>query len=285
MQGRDAQEKWTNPEKILYCNRVFKKRSDQIDEGTIIWLTPKQRDATLFDRRGIYTDKEEKLLPRVEVGKKSLDHRHEIPRDQSVLVRLQNNLQPEERFEVVNGKGETVLVSQDQDADKELDTEGVQLTYRYLKAIQHADDDFGNREPQAAAHYECFVTSKVTLQGITSTLSLTRNPEFHSIRNSVERPHGPKKVASAPTRCTFFDQTTVHNWERFLVGKFDRTISRNPPCLVLSWIYRMRHELNLRHKELFVDICGRGAFLRSLFLSRHFVSFKRKQEEEDRVQG
>ncbi|KAF2532096.1 hypothetical protein F2Q70_00029386 [Brassica cretica] len=152
------------------------KQSDRIDEGTIVWLTPEQRDATFFDRRGIYTNKEEIFFPRVEVGKKPLDNRHEILRDQSGLVHLQNNLQPEECFEVVDGKGETVLVAQDQDADKVLDTEGVQLTYRYLKGIHHADDDFGNRKPQAAAHYECFVTSKITLRGTTTTLSSMRNP-------------------------------------------------------------------------------------------------------------
>ena len=63
-------------------------------------------------------------------------------------------MQPEKRFEVVDGKGETVLVAQDQNANKVLDTEGVQRTYRYLKTIQHADYDFGTQEPKATAHYE-----------------------------------------------------------------------------------------------------------------------------------
>ncbi|KAF2539679.1 hypothetical protein F2Q68_00021209 [Brassica cretica] len=220
-------------------------------------LFGKKEDATLFDGRGAYTDKEEKLLPRVEVGEKPLDHRHEIPRDQSVLVRLRDDLQPKERFEVVDVEGETVLVAQDHDANEVLDTDGVPLTYRYLKAIQHADDDFGNQKPQAAAHYECFVTSKVTLRGTISTLSATRNPKFHRIQNSV-KPHGPKEVASAPARRTIFDRTMVHDGERFLVRRRDRTIPRSPPRLVLGRDYRVRHKLNLRHKKLSVDICGRG---------------------------
>ena len=61
----------------------------------------------------------------------------------------------------------------------------------------------------------------------------------------------------------------------------DRTISRNPARLVLSRIYRMRHELDLRHKKLFMDIRGRAAFLRSLFPTQHFVIFKWRQEEKD----
>ena len=86
---------------------------------------------------------------------------------------------------MVDGEGETVLEAQDHDANEVLDTDGVKLTYRYLKAIQHADDDFGNRKAQAAVHYECFVTSKVTRRGTISALSETRNPKFHRIRNSV----------------------------------------------------------------------------------------------------
>ncbi|KAG5397470.1 hypothetical protein IGI04_019284 [Brassica rapa subsp. trilocularis] len=99
------------------------------------------------------------------------------------------------RFKVVDGKGETMLVAQNQDSNKVLDAKGVQLAYRHLKTIQHTNVNFGNREPQAAAHYECFVTSKVTLRGTTSALSLTRNPKFHRIRNLVEQPHDPKKFA------------------------------------------------------------------------------------------
>ncbi|KAG5393635.1 hypothetical protein IGI04_023598 [Brassica rapa subsp. trilocularis] len=124
-----------------------------------------------------------------------------------------------------------------QDSDEVLDAKGVQLTYRHLKTIQHTDDNFGNREPQAAVHYECFVTSKVTLRGNTSLLSLTRNPKFHRIRNLVERLHDPKKLASAPTWCTFFDQMMVHNRERLLIGRCNRTITRNPPYFVLSRVY------------------------------------------------
>ena len=164
-----------------------------------------------------------------------------------------------------------MLVAQDQDSTEVLDAKGIQLAYCHFETIQHTDDNFGNREPQATAHYECFVTSKVTLRGTTRTLSLTRNPELHRVRNLIERSHDLEEFASTPTWCTFLDQATVHDRERLLFGRCDRTLTREPPCLVLSRVYRMRNEFYLRHKELFRNVHGRGPFLRTPFLTRHFV--------------
>ena len=166
-----------------------------------------------------------------------------------------------------------MLVAQDQDSNEVLDAKGIQLAYRHLETIQHTDNNFGNREPQVTLHYKCFLTSKVTLRGSTSALSLTRNPEFHRIRNLIERPHDLEKFTSAPTWRIFLDQATVHDRERLLFGRCDRTITRNPICLILSRVYRMRHELYLQYKELFMNVCGRGSFFRSPFLTRHFVLF------------
>ena len=105
-------------------------------------------------------DKEEEPLPRVKVGDKSFDHRHVVPRGQPVIIRLRNKLQPKDRFKVIGGKGQTMLITQDHNANEMLEIDGIQLADRYLEAIQHTDDDFRNREPQTAAHYERLVTSK-----------------------------------------------------------------------------------------------------------------------------
>ena len=43
-----------------------------------------------------------------------------------------------------------MLVTQDQNFDEVLNAKRVQLTYRHLKTIQHADANLENREPQAA---------------------------------------------------------------------------------------------------------------------------------------
>ncbi|KAF3573368.1 hypothetical protein F2Q69_00059181 [Brassica cretica] len=77
-----------------------------------------------------------------------------VPRGQPVIVRLRNKLQFKERFEVLGGKGETMLITQDHNADEMLEAGRIQLAYRYLKTIKHTDDDFRNREPQTAAHHE-----------------------------------------------------------------------------------------------------------------------------------
>ena len=175
-----------------------------------------------------------------------------------------------------------MLVAQDQDSNEVLDAKRIQLAYRHPETIQHTDDNFGNREPQTTAHYECFVTSKVTLRGTTSALSLTRNPELHRIRNMAERPHGLEEFASTPTWCTFLDRATVHDRERFLFGRRDRTITRHPPCLVLGRVYRMRNEFYLWHKELFRNVRGQGPFLRTPLLTRHLVFFLFYQEGNDR---
>ena len=98
-----------------------------------------------------------------------------------------------------------MLVAQNQDSNEVLNDKGIQLAYRHLETIQHTDDNFGNRESQATAHYECFIASKVTLRGTTSALSLTRNPEFHRIRNLVERPHDPEKLVNTPAWSPFLD--------------------------------------------------------------------------------
>ena len=98
-----------------------------------------------------------------------------------------------------------MLIAQDQDSNEVLNGKEIQLAYRHLETIQHTDDNFGNREPQATAHYERFVVSKLTLRGTTSALSLTRNPEFHRVRNMVERPHDLEKLVSTPAWSPFLD--------------------------------------------------------------------------------
>ncbi|KAF3518758.1 hypothetical protein DY000_02058482 [Brassica cretica] len=55
---------------------------------------------------------------------------------------------------MVSGKGDTMLVAQDHDADEMLKAGGIQLAYRYLETVQHTDYDFRNRKPQTAAHQE-----------------------------------------------------------------------------------------------------------------------------------
>ncbi|KAF2551670.1 hypothetical protein F2Q68_00034234 [Brassica cretica] len=107
--------------------------------------------------------------------------------------------------------------------------------------------------------YECLVTSKVALRGTTSAFSLTRNPEFHRVRNMVERPHDLEEFTSTPTRCTCLHRAMVHDRERFLFGRRDRTVTRHPPCLVLGWVYRMRNEFYLRHSKLFRNFWGGNA--------------------------
>ena len=98
-----------------------------------------------------------------------------------------------------------MLIAQDQDSNEVLNSKEIQLAYRHLETIQHTDDNFGNQEPQATAHYERFVVSKLTLWGTTSALSLTSNPEFHRIRNMVERPHDLEKLVSTPAWSPFLD--------------------------------------------------------------------------------
>ncbi|KAF2614031.1 hypothetical protein F2Q70_00012363 [Brassica cretica] len=87
---------------------------------------------------------------------------------------------------------------------------------------------------------------------------MTRNAKFRCVSNSVERPDGLKKVTSASARRTPFDRTMAHDRERLLDRRSNRTISRCPPCRIFGWIYRVRHELDLRYKDLVMNIFGRG---------------------------
>ncbi|KAF3541481.1 hypothetical protein F2Q69_00022640 [Brassica cretica] len=123
---------------------------------------------------------------KLEINHKSLDHRHVVPRGQPVIIWLRNKLQPKERFKVIGRKGQTVLITQDHNANEMLETDGIQLAYRCLEAIQHTDDDFRNRKPQMAAHYERLVKCKITLRGIISAFPTLRNTKFHRVWNSVE---------------------------------------------------------------------------------------------------
>ncbi|KAF2609449.1 hypothetical protein F2Q68_00043222 [Brassica cretica] len=74
--------------------------------------------------------------------------REDSKRDQHVLVRILDDLQPKKRFEMIDGKRETMLLAQDQDSNEVLDAKGIQLAYRHPETIQHTDDNFGNREPK-----------------------------------------------------------------------------------------------------------------------------------------
>ncbi|KAF2536730.1 hypothetical protein F2Q68_00020284 [Brassica cretica] len=153
-------------------------------------------------------------------------------------------------------KGKAMLVAQDQDPNKMLNGEGSQLAYRNLESTQHSDDDFGDWEPQTTTHYECLVASEVTLRGAVSTLPVTGNPKLHSIRDMVEQSHDREKLVGTPAWILFLDCTIVLDRERLLFGRSHRTIMRNPPCLILGGIYRVRHELHLRNNELFVSTRG-----------------------------
>ena len=62
-------------------------------------------------------------------------------------MRLRDKLQPKDRFEVISGKGETMLITQDHNADEMLKTGGIQLAYRYSETVQHTDYDFRNQKP------------------------------------------------------------------------------------------------------------------------------------------
>ena len=65
-------EKWTVPEKITHCDRIFRKRSDRIDEGTIVRQALEQWDATLFDELSIYTNEEEKIFHELKLERNPL---------------------------------------------------------------------------------------------------------------------------------------------------------------------------------------------------------------------
>ena len=69
-------------------------------------------------------------------------------------MRLRDKLQPKDRFKMVSGKEETMLVAQDHDADEMLEAGGIQMAYRYLEIVQHTDYDFRNRKSQTTAHQE-----------------------------------------------------------------------------------------------------------------------------------
>ena len=135
-----------------------------------------------------------------------------------------------------------MLVAQDQDSNKVLNGKRIQLVYRHLETIQHSDDDFWNREPQATTHYERFVSSKITLRGVIRAFSSTRNPELHRAWNAVERSHDLKELVGTPAWCPFLDRTKGQDRERLLFGRSHRTVTPNPPCLILSGIYRVRHK-------------------------------------------
>ena len=202
--------------------------------------------------------KKEELLPRVKVGGKPLDHQHVVPRGQPVIFWLRNELQPKERFQVISGKGKTMFITQDHDANKMLEAGRIQLAHRNLETIQRTDDDFRNRKPQTAAHYERLVTSKVTLRGIISAFPVSRNSKFHRVRNSVKRPNGLKNVTSAFARCAPLDRTLAYDRKRLLDRRSNRAISRCPPRRIFGRVYRVRHKLDLRYKNLVVGIFGRG---------------------------
>ncbi|KAF2537723.1 hypothetical protein F2Q68_00019677 [Brassica cretica] len=144
--------KRTIPEEIPHLDYVFGEWVERIDEGTVIRLAPEQWNAILFNGRSIYTNKEEELRPRVRVGNQPLNHRHVFPRDQPVEVRFRDKLQPEDRFKVISGKGEAMLIAQNHDTNEMPKTGGIQLAYRYLEAVQHTDYDFRNRKPQMTAY-------------------------------------------------------------------------------------------------------------------------------------
>ena len=67
-------------------------------------------------------------------------------------MQFRDKLHPEDRFKVVSGKGEAMLIAQDYDANEMLKTVGTQLAYRYLEAVQHTDYDFRDRKAQTTAH-------------------------------------------------------------------------------------------------------------------------------------
>ena len=69
-----------------------------------------------------------------------------VPRDQPIIFRLRDELQSKERFEVVGGKGEPMLITQDHNSNEMLETGRIQLAYRYFKTIKHKDDVLRNRE-------------------------------------------------------------------------------------------------------------------------------------------
>ena len=64
-----------------------------------------------------------------------------------MLVRIFDELKPQKRFKMIDGKGKAMLVAQDQDPNKMLNGERSQLAYRNLETVQHSDEDFGDWEP------------------------------------------------------------------------------------------------------------------------------------------
>ncbi|KAG5384098.1 hypothetical protein IGI04_035568 [Brassica rapa subsp. trilocularis] len=149
---------------------------------------------------------------------------HEL-KDQPMLIRTPDKLKPQKRFIMIDGKGKAML--------------GCQLTYRNFETVQHSDENFGYGEPKATTHYERLITSKVTLRGVVSTFPAAGNPELHSIRDVVERSHRREKLVSSPACILFLDSTMDQDRERLLLGRGQRAIMSNPPCLVLGRMHRL----------------------------------------------
>ncbi|KAG5373866.1 hypothetical protein IGI04_042815, partial [Brassica rapa subsp. trilocularis] len=152
--------------------------------------------------------------------------------NQPMLVRIFDELKPQKRFKMIDGKGKAMLVAQDQDPNKMLNGE------------------------RTTTYYECLVASEVTLWGAVSTLFGIGTPELHSIRDMVQRSHDRKKLVGTPASIPFLNSMMDQDRERLLFGRSHQTIMRNPPCLVLGGMYRVRHELHLRNNELFVSTRG-----------------------------
>ncbi|KAG5393262.1 hypothetical protein IGI04_023225 [Brassica rapa subsp. trilocularis] len=123
--------------------------------------------------------------------------------------------------------------------NKVLNGKGCQLTYRDFETVQHSDENFGYGEPEATTHYERLITSKVTLRGVVSTFPAAGNPELHNIRDVVERPHRREKLVSSPACVLVLDSTMDQDREWLLLGRDQRAIMSNPPCLVLGRMHRL----------------------------------------------
>ncbi|KAG5374329.1 hypothetical protein IGI04_042368 [Brassica rapa subsp. trilocularis] len=162
----------------------------------------------------------------------------------------------------------------DQDPNKVLNGKGCQLTYRDFEAVQHSDENFGYGEPEATTHYERLITSKVTLRGVVSTFPAAGNPELHNIRDVVERPHRREKLVSSPACVLFLDSTMDQDREWLLLGRDQRAIMSNPPCLVLGRMHRVRHELHLRNDELFGCNFRKNNLYEVIFTKKYSLGFK-----------
>ena len=82
-------------------------------------------------------------------------------------------------------KSQSVLVTQNQDANEMLHAGGVKLTDRYFEAVHHSNYDLRDRKPYTAAQKH-LITREEAFRGIFYALSGDRDAEFDLVWNMAK---------------------------------------------------------------------------------------------------